>query len=316
MKNKSVCAVIVSYNRKELLVNCIDAVLSQTKKVDKIFIIDNKSTDGTFEYLKSKNILDEASMIKEDISEDQLIEQKLLNNSNEEIKVSYIRKALNDGGAGGFYRGMKLAYDEGFEWIWLMDDDGLPKNSQLENLVNYSTKYQIDFSNALVLDIDEPKKLSFDLRTYNYVEDIVENDIIEGDINPFNGTLLKRSLVHDIGFLKKEMFIWGDEAEYIHRAKKANKKLATIVKAIHYHPKARTVKSPIIPFLNFFKINIKEQREEIYYRNKGYIAKNYFKFKIYKDYIKYGLYYSFRLKFKDLVKVYKAYYKGIKNDFN
>ena len=44
----SVAAVIVTYNRRDKLRNCMDAVISQKgNAVPDIIIVDNNSTDGT-----------------------------------------------------------------------------------------------------------------------------------------------------------------------------------------------------------------------------------------------------------------------------
>lgn len=43
----SVCAIIVSYNRKKDLLRCVNAVLGQSVKVDSVLVVDNASTDGT-----------------------------------------------------------------------------------------------------------------------------------------------------------------------------------------------------------------------------------------------------------------------------
>lgn len=48
-----ITAVIVTYNRKELLGQNIEMLLKQTIPFDSIIIVDNCSTDGTFEYLKN-----------------------------------------------------------------------------------------------------------------------------------------------------------------------------------------------------------------------------------------------------------------------
>ena len=42
-------AVIVTYNRKELLSQNIEMLLKQTMTVDSIIIVDNCSSDGTYE---------------------------------------------------------------------------------------------------------------------------------------------------------------------------------------------------------------------------------------------------------------------------
>lgn len=45
-----VAAVVVTYNRKELLAQCIKALLGQQNAVCDILIVDNASTDGTGAY--------------------------------------------------------------------------------------------------------------------------------------------------------------------------------------------------------------------------------------------------------------------------
>jgi rhamnopyranosyl-N-acetylglucosaminyl-diphospho-decaprenol beta-1,3/1,4-galactofuranosyltransferase len=46
-KHETVAAVVVTYNRKELLRQCLGGILAQTRPVDAIYVVDNASTDGT-----------------------------------------------------------------------------------------------------------------------------------------------------------------------------------------------------------------------------------------------------------------------------
>jgi len=48
---KTICAVIVTFNRKELLLNCLNALKQQTHTLDHIVVIDNASSDGTTDFL-------------------------------------------------------------------------------------------------------------------------------------------------------------------------------------------------------------------------------------------------------------------------
>ncbi len=105
----NIAAVVVTYNRKNLLEKCIFAILNQTTPPEKIFIIDNASTDGT------------QSLIKEIFHE-------------HTQKINYIQLAENLGGAGGFSKGIELAMNENSDWAWIMDDDALPENNALEEL--------------------------------------------------------------------------------------------------------------------------------------------------------------------------------------
>ena len=50
-----VCAVVVTYNRVELLRECLTALESQTRPVDRILVVDNKSTDGTPEIVEREH---------------------------------------------------------------------------------------------------------------------------------------------------------------------------------------------------------------------------------------------------------------------
>ena len=95
---KKVLAIIVTYNRLDCLKECLASLNSQTCQDFDILVINNGSTDGTKEYLDSKENL---------------------------LKIHQ----NNLGGAGGFYAGMKYMYDNGYEWLWMMDDDGLPEKS-------------------------------------------------------------------------------------------------------------------------------------------------------------------------------------------
>ncbi len=56
-KRDTIAAVVVTYNRKELLIECLDALMNQTYPLDGIYIIDNASSDGTPELLLEKGYI-------------------------------------------------------------------------------------------------------------------------------------------------------------------------------------------------------------------------------------------------------------------
>ena len=127
-----ICAVVVTYNRKDLLVECLEALRRQTGPLDAIYIIDNASTDGTPELLRSRGYRDGA-----------VIENPL---DGSEIIIRYVRLPVNTGGAGGFHEGVKRAFHDGYDWIWLMDDDVEPEEYTLEKLLRASERIPEDIS--------------------------------------------------------------------------------------------------------------------------------------------------------------------------
>lgn len=64
--NKQVIACIVTYNRQELLLNCIDAILNQTYHINELLIINNNSTDNTIEVLAKNNYIQSLNNYKDD----------------------------------------------------------------------------------------------------------------------------------------------------------------------------------------------------------------------------------------------------------
>lgn len=311
----TVAAVVVTYNRKELLIECLEAIRNQTHKPDAIFIIDNKSSDGTPELLLEKNYI--CKLPEKYIVENQIIKHQVssLNTPSANIQINYIRKFQNDGGAGGFYEGMKQAYEAGYDWLWMMDDDGFADKNQLLELLKVPNKYK--YRNALVVDINYNSKLAFGLKGYNNVYDITETQIIEDEVNPFNGTFINREIPEKIGFIKKEMFIWGDETEYTKKAISNNFKVATVISSLHFHPSNKGKWECIIPALKKYKILIKpEALHHIYYRNISYINYHYNKTNLLKYFIIHTAYFIVRLKIKEYFKFIKYSIKGIKDDFS
>ena len=119
-KKETVCAVVVTYNRKTLLLECLEALRKQTRPVDGIYIIDNASTDETPEVLKESGYIPE--LPPSELAEPYEIEHQISNLVNgEPIKIFYVRMHENTGGAGGFYEGVKRGYEKGYDWLWLMD---------------------------------------------------------------------------------------------------------------------------------------------------------------------------------------------------
>jgi rhamnopyranosyl-N-acetylglucosaminyl-diphospho-decaprenol beta-1,3/1,4-galactofuranosyltransferase len=102
-----VAAVVVTYNRRDLLLESLSAVLAQTRAPDKVIVVDNASEDGTAAAVRDKFPA---------------------------VHLAELRR--NSGGAGGFAAGMALALADGAALIWLMDDDTVPEPGALGTLLN------------------------------------------------------------------------------------------------------------------------------------------------------------------------------------
>ena len=244
MKDQRICAIIVTFNRKEWLGRCLKAVLSQSHKVDDIIIVDNASSDGT------PLFLGESGLIKtiENIADDELLDVSIANRN-----IHYFRLSENKGGAGGFYHGLKIAHESGkYDSYWLMDDDGYPSEGCLEKQLPFLTTY--DYVMPVSIDIDNHTRLSWATRKKNGVKTLDYKELIEDwgqiipFIFPFNGSLMSKRLVEKVGYINPKLFIWGDDYEHYYRCLKEKFTPITVLDAIFYHP---VNKAPVIPI--FFK---------------------------------------------------------------
>ena len=199
---KIIC-IVVTYNRKELLQECLDALLSQSRLPDKILVFNNCSTDGTEELF--------ASGAKYDTD-----------------RIELTESSANLGGAGGFSAGMKLACDQDFDWIWIMDDDSIPEPealSQLENAASFlkERNEKIGFLASFVYgpqgepmnvpriqDASAPNGYPF---WYRYLG----QGLVSIKEATFVSLLISKHAVEAVGYPIAEYFIWGDDAEYTRR---------------------------------------------------------------------------------------------------
>lgn len=192
--SKTIAAIVVTYNRKQLLLENINALLNQTIK-DRItiIVIDNNSTDETYECLVP------------------FIEKK---------SIIYINTGKNLGGAGGFQFGMKHAVEQGFDFVWLMDDDCIPCNISAEKLLDayYSVDGNCGFLSSKVLWRDES------ICTMNVPRATMYKNVTDFDslmvpcvMASFVSFFLASNIVKEIGLPIKEFYIWTDDWEYTRR---------------------------------------------------------------------------------------------------
>jgi rhamnopyranosyl-N-acetylglucosaminyl-diphospho-decaprenol beta-1,3/1,4-galactofuranosyltransferase len=224
----AVVAVVVTWNRSVLLERILRAVDAGEARPVAVIVVDNASTDDTPRVLE--RLADELS-----------------------TPLHVLRLDSNTGGAGGFSAGLTAALETDADLFWLMDDDGQPSPDCLATLLPHAGRY--DFLGPVVVAEDDPRRLCFPIRlpgTATVVHDLgqVERVAVEGVVEevviPFNGVLLSRDLVARIGRPREEFFIWGDDVEYLWRARRAGARVATIVASVFLHPATDDLGTPMM----------------------------------------------------------------------
>lgn len=258
-RKEKIAAVVVTYNRKELLKECLQSLMKQTRHLDLIILIDNASTDGTSEFLRENNILGSSN-------------------------IDYLKLPKNTGGAGGFYEGVKRGVGKKFDWLWLMDDDAFPKNDALERLLEIKNDVNIEETGilgCLPLDPVFKKFSSFQMEDGKEIlsEKEIKNKFAFVAHLPFVGVLLREKAIEKIGLPRKDFFIWWDDVEYSLRMRKAGFKVVLVKDSIIYHGAQKIDSAVDIPVLKrkfWIKSNANQPWKDYYdVRNQLYLIRNY-----------------------------------------
>jgi len=246
-----ITAIIVTFDRKQLLINCILSLLKQP--LNKIIIIDNASTDGT-----------ETQLIETGIIASHLIE--------------YYRLPENIGGSGGFNTGLKLAYEKGYDWFWLMDDDALPAPDALKQLVQQANDNLTIYGSIALHREQLCWPITYQHRTVSHLIDLPELTSVGGI--PFLGFFIHRELVNLIGFPDEAFFISGDDIEYCQRAKRLGHPIVMVKNSHIYHPMPPRI--TINLWVRKFFLLIQPPWRRYYdIRNRIIIARRYYGLKLY-----------------------------------
>ena len=194
MQNKPknrVAAVVVTYNRLELLKKCVASLQEQTAPCD-VLIVDNASTDETSQWLKLQT------------------------------SIAFRNTGSNLGGAGGFNYGMRWAVEAGYDYVWVMDDDTLPKTNALERLLDADEILKGNYgwlsSVALWTDGSECRMNRQKLKKNNCeYGSLLKDGLVQAEQATFVSLFLPAEKICRFGLPIKEFFLWGDDIEYTRR---------------------------------------------------------------------------------------------------
>ncbi|MCO0831678.1 glycosyltransferase family 2 protein [Fructobacillus sp. W13] len=190
-EQKKVSAVVVTYNRLDLLKKSLDALLNQEYALSHLIVVDNNSENDTKEYLESLG-----------------------------DKIDYVRLNENLGGAGGFNRGVRYFMEEtDDDYVWLMDDDTMAHPDSLAKFMEYAKEQpEFSFLASKVLWTDGSlAKMNVMHYMNNRLIPATETKAVQTRNATFVSLLVSRVAVQEAGLPITNFFIWGDDIEYTER---------------------------------------------------------------------------------------------------
>jgi len=188
-----VCVVLVTHNRLALLRESLNALARSTVPIDQITVINNRSTDGTAQALAA-----------------------------DFPHVQVVHTTSNVGSAGGYFLGIRAAHQQGFDWIWTLDDDSIAEPDALDQMLAARGKFPESVRPGLLasrvvwtdgtlhpMNIQKPK-------LYNPEQQFLAAACGTMSIRftSFVSMLIHRSLIDRYGLPIAGYFLWNDDVEY------------------------------------------------------------------------------------------------------
>ncbi len=211
-----VAAVFATMDRARTAAACVMALAKQSRPPERVMVADNVSSDDTVEVLESLAELP--------------------------FKLVVHRMPENQGNAGGVKAVMDLAFAEGADAVWILDDDSWPRENALEALLEGEWNPHV-VRHALQVDpktgrFTWPLLIEDGAVGWQLVWDegaFPEGPRVKSRIT-WTGALLPREVREAVGPVNGELFIRGEDEEYPWRIEQAGFSQEAIRGAVMDHP--------------------------------------------------------------------------------
>ena len=233
-----VTAVLVAFNRRELLAEALDALAAQSRPVDRLVVVDNASTDGSTEF-----------------AEERLAEWGEC--------ARLIKLDKNTGGAGGFAVGIAAAVvDEETDWVWVMDDDTVPGPDALAGALETHERYRASgrddlavMGSRVVWTDDEDHPMNTPKAKIRAGQAERDRAAAAGGMEirsiSFVSAFLRAARVRELGLPIADYFLWNDDFEYSARLLRGARGIYTPASVVT-HKTAKRGSSDADPGPRFF----------------------------------------------------------------
>ena len=217
----SVSIVIVTWNKREDILNLLDSLQSIASSEIKIIIVDNASTDGSVEAIR-----------------------------NHPLSVTLLENSENRGGTGGFNAGIRYAMNNlDQKYIWLLDNDAEVMPNTLQKLIAVmEADASIGIAGSCILHPEDRTLIveaggHVDERTatwkpnlrYQPYSNYKGTPPIDVDYVPVCSALIRKELFYVVGILDERFFLHWDDVDLGSTAREKGFRVVAVIDSIVLH---------------------------------------------------------------------------------
>lgn len=217
----TVSIVILNWNGKEVLVDCLESVFKLDYPVHEVIVVDNGSTDGSVE------------MMETDYAD----------------RVHVIALEKNLGAPGGRNYGMQRVVETGVDYAFCLDNDLTIAPDAISKLIKVMDRDpKIVMAGALILHQDRPDVIFSAGHIINWTQNLVGTlgageklhgqftDIWDVDYVGSGAVLVSAGYIHDHGVFDESYIGYGyEDTEYGYRAKNLGLRVVCCADARVWH---------------------------------------------------------------------------------
>ncbi|MDN3954727.1 glycosyltransferase family 2 protein [Sporolactobacillus laevolacticus] len=253
MNQPSVAIILVNWNGYKDTKECLESLTLMSYSNFQVFIVDNCSTDNSYEKLES-----------------------LVKNNNYSYKINLLKTERNLGFAGGNNVAIKLVQSMGIKYIWLLNNDTIVENKALYALIDCMEKRKdVGIAGSKIYyyknNIIWFAGGKFDIRTgktahigYKKKDDGSYNTVKEVDYITGCSLIFRTDLINEIGYISEDYFLYYEETDFNIKAFQHGWKIIIVPESKIYHK---------VSMASGGEKNISPITEYYYTRNRYWVCK-------------------------------------------
>lgn len=197
MNNPKIFIIILNYNGKDTIKQCLDSVFYSDYSNFEAVVVDNDSKDGSFELAKSLY-----------------------------SKFHFIKNTKNSGFSAGNNVGIRFALEKMADYIFLLNNDAVLEKDTLSKLIDASEKETAGIFSPLIYDRENRVWFSGGEIRWFKMKAVHKNTLQEKNLphktDYVSGCamLIKKEVFKKIGLFSKDYFLYYEDADFCARAKK------------------------------------------------------------------------------------------------